>query len=114
MGSPPWKDAYVFRVQEAFDGEPVTVKTPGIIYSANRDDGGLTPTGLHELTGRFMGDGNAGALRCLIVNVAGEEAWRAWHAAPDVAARKALDIFQHDRWVALVRGVDVNGLVAGA
>lgn len=113
MGSKPWKDAYVLRLLNNFDGERVTVKTPGIVYGEN-ESGGLSPVPERELSGRLLGEESKGSLRCLIVNVAPVELWARWHAAPDAAARKALDVFTHDRWVALVRGVDVEGMVAGA
>jgi hypothetical protein len=99
MGSAPWKDAYVTRLLDAFDGQHVVVRCPN---------------GGELAAGRLMGDGHTGGgTRCLIINTAPDDLRERWHAAPDAAARKAIDLFDYDQWIPLERGLDVNGVVAG-
>jgi hypothetical protein len=99
MGSQPWKDAYVDRLLDAFSGQQVVVRGP---------NGGVL------VKGSLTGDGyTASGVRCLIVNDAPAELVARWRDAPDATARGEIDLFAHDQWIPLERGLDVNGLVAG-
>lgn len=114
MGSRPWKNELIARLEREFTGEGaprLRVRSPERpVYRHEGSSYILVPVPEREVTGQYVGEVRAGALQCIAVNTASPDEVAAWKALSREKRRES-DFFERfERWIPVARGIEVEAV----